>query len=350
LRGFSIVLCTYNGKPRLEPTLQHLAALVVPEGYKAELIVVDNACTDGTIEFVKDTWLSLGAPYQLQLLQECRPGKGYAVEMGYDAAQYSYILTVDDDNWLSPDYLTTAVALFEQHPDVGILQGKSIGVFETPLPKWAEELETFFVIGSPVKESGYFPKNYFGVWGAGMVIKNEDWKHLRELGFAFLTSKRKGKAAGEDHETAIGILLLGRRIFYSDQLAYKHFMPTGRITWDNLKNGFNIWGYLMYYNLLYTLVIDAHEKQYVINNNIIHKNVLYYFRNIFSRYTFKQLLAYYLMPREEFYQLKVYRDIKYYRWYLELSKDSMNDIFFLQKWITPLLDKNPQIFKMYYNI
>src|SRR6187402_822059 len=97
--GFSIIVCTYNGASRLEQTIKHLAGLTIPPGHKTELILVDNASTDNTVAITQK-----------------RQGKGFAIETGYDAASYSYILTVDDDNWLDADYLTIATRLFQQHP------------------------------------------------------------------------------------------------------------------------------------------------------------------------------------------------------------------------------------------
>jgi hypothetical protein len=179
-----------------------------------------------------------------------------------------------------------------------------------------------------------------------MVICNKDWKYLREIGFAFLTSKRPGKAAGEDHETAIGLLLLGKKIYYSDKLTYKHYMPANRISWDSLKKGFHIWAYLNYYYYLYALVLDAFEKQYVITEARINKKLLTHLRHALLKYTLKQHIAYWIMPREEYYQLGIYRDFTFYRWFLKLSKYALRDVRFLQNWMLPLLKQKPDVFRM----
>ena len=57
-KGVSIVLCTYNGKQRLETTLKHIATqkLTVP----CEIIFVDNASTDGTKAFADSWWQTHG--------------------------------------------------------------------------------------------------------------------------------------------------------------------------------------------------------------------------------------------------------------------------------------------------
>ena len=73
--GFSIVICTYNGTPRLNPTLSYIAALKIPSGCFVELIVVNNASTDDTAQFVKDQWNRLGTPFPLTVLMKLLPVK-----------------------------------------------------------------------------------------------------------------------------------------------------------------------------------------------------------------------------------------------------------------------------------
>jgi glycosyltransferase involved in cell wall biosynthesis len=337
--GFSIIICTHNGKGRLEPTLAHIARLVIPADYSVELIVVDNASTDSTSGFVKATWERLGSPFSLRLLQESRPGKGHAVETGYDAARYSLIVTVDDDNWLDKGYLVHAKELFELNAAIGILQGHSTGVFETEPPSWLAGFKELFIIGSPVKEPGYFPETNFFVWGAGMVIKNSDWRYVRSLGFSALTSKMPGKAAGEDNELAIVLMLLGRRAYYSDGLKYKHFMPSGRVTWQKLWQNFETHGYVHHYFFLYTLVIDAYKQGYTITPAMIRKRFASFALGFFKKSTFKQHLAYWILPRQEYYQLQLHLYYSQVKWFLRLRKNALKDIHFIQSWMLPLLEK-----------
>ena len=336
-RGFSIVVCTHNGRARLLPTFEHLAALTIPDACSVELLVVDNASTDGTADFTKAIWNKLGSPYPARVLRESRPGKGFAVELGYDAAAYSYILTVDDDNWLNQDYLQKAIELLEQRTDIGILQGRSIGEFETPPPAWFEEFKSFFVIGGPIQQEGYFkPDNYF-VWGAGMVIRNKDWRKLRSLGFTFLTSKLPGKAAGEDEETAIAIKLLGGRIYYSDKMIYRHFMPAPRVTWEKLQQSFRVYGYVSYYLSLYQLILKYNVSIHGINKlKILYELSKQLYINI-ANFTLKQHVAYKLIPQREYYQLQLLRFYSQVEWTLKLFGSAQKDLNKLSRWISPLL-------------
>lgn len=338
-QGFSIVLCTHNGRSRLQPTLEHLAALRIPAAHTAELLVVDNASTDDTAAFVAHTWEQLRVPFPLRLLSEPRAGKGYATEAGYDATRYAYILTVDDDNWLAPDYLEQATGLLQIHPDVGILQAHSTGAFETPPPTWVKEFEGYFIIGSPIERPGYFPKHSFFVWGAGMVIRQADWVRLRQYGFSALTSKMSGKAAGEDNELAIGMLLLGRRIYYSDQLRYQHFMPAVRVTWDKLRQNFETLGYVSHYLFVYGLAFEAYYNQHQLSDAWVNKHFAAYFNGKFSKHTWKQRLYYLLRPRQELYQLWILRDKSHRRWFRRLRASVLQDVAQVQKWAVPLLEQ-----------
>ena len=343
--GFSIIICTHNGIGRLEPTLAHIAALEVPVGTSVELIVVDNASTDHTNHFTREVWKKLGAPFSLVVLNEKKPGKGYAVETGYDAAQFSYILTVDDDNWLQADYLTQALQLLQKDPSIGVLQGHSSGVFEVPPPPWVHNLKQFFIIGGPKEKIGYFPQNDFSVWGAGMLIRRSDWLYLRNLGYASLTSKLPGKAAGEDNELAIGLLLLGRKIYYSDRLQYKHFMPRDRVNWEKLKKNFETFGYVHYYFFLYSVVINSYYEGKSITIRSIRKDFFPYWLKYLKSYTLKQQIAYFLFPKHESYQLHLLYYYAEFKWFWKLHKAAIKDIKFLQSWVLPLLKSDNNSFQ-----
>jgi len=340
--GFSIVLCTYNGVGRLAKTLTYLAALDCPIGYGLELILVDNASIDNTTAFAKEVWQELESPYSLVSLHEPRAGKGYAVETGYDAAHYSYIMTVDDDNWLAADYLVQATVIFNQYPNVGILQGRSIGAFEVEPPNSIKKWEEYFIIGGPVKNVGYFPEESFFVWGAGMIIKKVKWDYIRKLGFAFLTSKIPGKAAGEDNETALALILLGEKIYYSDKLIYQHFMPKERVTWAKLRQNFETFGYVSHYLFLYNLVVDAYINDYKITKLVIWRKFLKKYPQL-KGFTLKQHIFYWIRPLDEMYQLELARRHHHVMWFIKLLDKVEYEIKFIQSWMLPLLQQQDRV-------
>lgn len=52
-KGFSVIICCYNAVTRLKPTLEHIAGLKVPDGWAAELIIVDNNSSDDTTAYAR---------------------------------------------------------------------------------------------------------------------------------------------------------------------------------------------------------------------------------------------------------------------------------------------------------
>ena len=344
-QGFSIILCVYNGVSRLLSTLEHLAKLTIPNNYEVELLLIDNASSDGTSEFAASIWQKLGIPYPIQTILESRPGKGYAVETGFDSARYSLLVTVDDDNWLDSEYLIKSVELFKAHPDASILQGLSEAVFEAAPPAWFANpyVAKQHVVGGMQEETGYLPSAHFHLWGAGLVIWRKDWVELRRYGFSFLTSKIPGKAAGEDSELGLGLWLLGKRIYYSSDLKFKHFMPAARMHWAKLKQNFEVLGYVNYYFSLYAAAIESAKAGKKLSRLQVRKLLAQQTFRQFRRLTTKQHLAYFLKPQQEYYQLMLTESYFQLHWMNKLSGSAVNDIASIQAWVLPILHARNQL-------
>ncbi|WP_028873273.1 glycosyltransferase [Psychroserpens burtonensis] len=230
IKGVSIVLCTYNGKNRLEETFKHLAAqkITVP----CEIIFVDNASTDGTKEFADHWWqLNESSLISYRSFVQPIPGKSYAQDLGYDQAQYEYILVCDDDNWLCDIYVQTAYAIMTENASIGALGGWCDGVFESKKPEWFDKYTKYYVVVKQGKRSGDITHKKGCLYGAGMVLRKSHWLQLKALGFNHLLSCRKGDSlsSGGDTEYCYALRLLGYKIWYDERLYFKHFMTKGRL-------------------------------------------------------------------------------------------------------------------------
>src|SRR5690242_2089395 len=85
--GVSVVICCHNGVSRLRPTIEHVAAQIVRPGLPWEVILVDNASTDGTGEFATQCWPVPG-PAPFRILREPRLGKMFGFQLACSAARY----------------------------------------------------------------------------------------------------------------------------------------------------------------------------------------------------------------------------------------------------------------------
>lgn len=114
-----VVIPTWNRCDDLQMTLQSVRALDYPDYH---VLVVDNGSTD-------DTWAMLRVQFpEVAVLQlgENR-GSSAASNAGFQqalTAGAAYVLRLDSDVQLAPDYVTQLVQVAESRPHIGILTGK----------------------------------------------------------------------------------------------------------------------------------------------------------------------------------------------------------------------------------
>jgi glycosyltransferase involved in cell wall biosynthesis len=232
--GVSVVICCHNSAKRLPETLRHLAAQQVPEGIPWEIIVIDNASTDGTA----DTALRhqvLFHPVPLRVIDEPVAGLSHARVRGVREARHEIISFIDDDNWIAADWVERVNTIFAQQPEIGVCGGRVEAVCEIEPPAWFERIKGFYAVGSQHKQSGDVT-NAPGtlLWGAGLSMRTSASRKLLDDGFIFMLSGRKGKSmlTGEDTELCFALRESGWHFWYDDALVLRHFIPKERLQWS----------------------------------------------------------------------------------------------------------------------
>lgn len=110
----SIVIVNYNVKDFLSECLKSISrSNYLNYGGKIEVIVVDNASTDGSNEY-----FPLHFPNVNYLYQNVNLGFGKANNIGIEEANGEYILLLNPDTVLNIDTLTTMVKNIEGKPDI----------------------------------------------------------------------------------------------------------------------------------------------------------------------------------------------------------------------------------------
>jgi GT2 family glycosyltransferase len=117
----SIVICTRNRAPKLRAALEAVLALHCPEN-DYEVIVVDNASTDHTLEVCAGVEPRFEG--RLRVVSEAAPGQGAARNAGIRAARGEIIAFMDDDIFPQPDWLATIRREFSSDPTLGAISGR----------------------------------------------------------------------------------------------------------------------------------------------------------------------------------------------------------------------------------
>lgn len=248
-KGITVILCTYNGAPRLTNTLNHLAAQQVEDNLDWELIVVDNASTDNSSEIVKTLWEQHHNPkVPLTLVYENSPGKIFAFQKGISLSNYEYFIICDDDNWLKPDYIQTAFNILNKNPQIGALGGQAFAATASPnLPSWFEAVQEGYAVGTQAKTNG--DVTYKGMlWGAGLCSSTQLYKAMYNNYPSILLNRNDQRVlSAEDSEFCLRLVLKGYQLHYDSRLSLHHYIPEARLTLayknallENFKNAYSI--------------------------------------------------------------------------------------------------------------
>ena len=112
----SVVMTTYNSDAVLEPCLHALAAVPYQP---LEVIIVDNASTDKSKEILR----RFAGRFRLIFNQENRGFSG-GQNQAIREARGEWVLSLNPDVLLAPDFIAELVRMGEQDPSVGSLTGK----------------------------------------------------------------------------------------------------------------------------------------------------------------------------------------------------------------------------------
>lgn len=115
----SVVIVNWNTKDKLRACLTSLQVQTQPP---AQVIVVDNASSDGSADMVKSEF-----PSVTLLAESTNHGYAKGNNIGLNLAISEFILTLNPDTELPTDNLEKATRSLARHPECGALSVKFIG-------------------------------------------------------------------------------------------------------------------------------------------------------------------------------------------------------------------------------
>ena len=115
--SISVVIPTYNSTRFIDNTLRSVFAQTLQP---LEVVVVDDASSDGTSEMVES--IAATAPVPVRLIRSARNTGGPAgpLNRGVAVARGNLIATLDHDDLMLAEKLARQVAFLDENPDIGL--------------------------------------------------------------------------------------------------------------------------------------------------------------------------------------------------------------------------------------
>jgi glycosyltransferase involved in cell wall biosynthesis len=229
----SVVICTHNGENLFPATLACLKRQQVTKGLRWEVVVIDKASTDNTALVVWQCWGDDG-PAPIRVISEPRLGLCYARERAFEEACYEIVSFIDDDNWVTPEWVMTVSERMSADCELGAIGSVNTAVADVAFPDWFSRYCEYYAAWA-YRESASLPT--WGLNGAGMTIRRSAWNDLRQNGFRLQLTGRIGTRLNscDDLEIGCAIQLGGWKICVDPGLRLQHYMTPQRLQWRYLR-------------------------------------------------------------------------------------------------------------------
>jgi len=225
----SVIVATRNRAGLLAETLEGLARQQWPRG-ALEIIVADNASTDGTRLAVETAAARAGAPpIRYLFVPEC--GKSHAVNAALAIADGDVLAFTDDDVVPEPNWISRLVAALDE-TGAEFAAGRILPRWEATPPSWVSPA-LYGVLAIPDNGETRLliaTGDHFDIIpvGANMALRRLVVERVGGLR-ADLGKLDGTLRTGEDHEFFLRMLASGFRGVYEPTATVRHWVPRERL-------------------------------------------------------------------------------------------------------------------------
>ena len=201
----SVVIPTHNRADALALTLAGLAKQRLNEPW--EVIVVNNRCSDGTVELVEN----LEFPVPLRLVSEDTPGAAAARNAGAAQARGKYLVFIDNDILVEPDFLQLHLDALNDHSGAWIV-GQIVNLPEQETTPFGRFRKSLFPLISP--KDGL--RETDSITTANLSLPKNDFEALGGFDEGFFV------ASGEDRELMLRARKKGIKMLFHPGIIGTH--------------------------------------------------------------------------------------------------------------------------------
>lgn len=232
----TVLICTHERAGLLTKVLDSLNGARRPNELAVDLLVVANACSDGTHQLLKGyvERAAASALLPLRWIDEPTPGKAHALNRGTTELVGDWVAIVDDDHRVAQDFLIEIGRAMKAHGQAQMLCGRILPDWQGSEPPWVHDTGPYRIYPLPI------PRQDFGaecreldvagpIPGGGNQIIRVNL--LRKLGgFATdLGPQGHDLGGGEDTEYMLRAMRMGARLWYEPRIVQHHFVDGERL-------------------------------------------------------------------------------------------------------------------------
>ena len=224
----SLIIPVYNEERHIRACLDAVASQTV---MPTEVIVVDNNCTDRSIEIANSYNF-------VKIVRELKQGRGNARTAGFNNASGDIIGRIDADSRIHSDWAAKVIQRFESDSELAGLTGMSY----TPFIPFVVSVRTTLYS----RAYYWFAHAAFDtitMWGANMAVRRSDWQKV--AGKVILDDSK----VHEDQDVSLWIAGQGGKIVQDNSL----LMTTDEQSYQYLPK-------LLHYAHLYESTKSIHKK------------------------------------------------------------------------------------------
>lgn len=221
----SVIVCTHNRERFLRSCLKSLYQQTLSQE-KYEVLVVDNASTDGT-KAVCEEYLSFA---NFRYIFEAIPGLSQARNTGWQNGQGRYIAFIDDDATAVPDWLEKILVSFQaSEPEPDWVGGPVNLVWEKEPPAWLTR-EYFNALGwvDWGTEARLLDPQREWLVGCNCILKRDTLEKFG--GFDTRLGRKKNLLlSGEEVQLHHRIQAAGGSFYYHPEVRVNHHVAAFRV-------------------------------------------------------------------------------------------------------------------------
>ncbi len=235
MKKVSVILPAYKPNGAIfRRTLQYLNRQDLPSTEWELLIVASGTPVEELRELSDEV-----SKEDIRFLYVPEPGLTRARLAGIKDARGDILIFVDDDNFLSPDYLSKALFLLDAYKQVVVAGGKSKPKFEVTPPSWIEKCYRLLALRDMGEElkisslSGHVEEypDYAPI-GAGMILRRSvALQYAESRGDRIELPDRTAKSltSGGDNDIVLFCLKSKGEVAYFPELILHHYIPHKRL-------------------------------------------------------------------------------------------------------------------------